>query len=444
MMVKFANRTLKAMVMQVCIGLSQAQAYMRLSHNDLHAENVMISIQDITKTRVYRTGFGEFVVPPSIPTAVIIDMQLASCDILDGAGVYRGRMQGYQDSYLNGDGAWYDLYRLSSNLMLDSLRERDVWGRVDGDLRQFLCECTRCPPAHATPDHHPPNLPCESQINAHLAYGIQPRSALNHDVFGEFCPQGPHMSAGDVFWIEEPDDGYDNAATDTRYMTTAMTNWRCGEDVVAGKTTGVRSSLRPELEMLARPLPPIPSPDERAGALVTAAEAVLKQGAASMACDVFGDTLSRITRYGGDSHEKSRYGWMELERFQRSALMFYRIILAVPSWLERPSADALFAVYDACQVCTRQRLDWIGRHEGATNEVRRIIDRPEILEYVTKFHGCTLPCHYISVEHIQQVAETNKFHIYDDLIKASATYSTYSKGPFDAYSTHISTLSSSM
>ena len=438
--VAFANGVLKSMFLQVCLGLAQAQAYMRFSHNDLHAENVMLSMPDITKQRVYRSGFGEFVVQKNLPTAVIIDTQLSSCDMLDGSGKYQGRIQGYPDSYLNGDGIWYDLFRLSSNLLLDSLRERDVWKQVDMDLRRFMCQCARVPATHASADMPAPVIPCDSQINAHLAHGIHPRMALEDEIFIKFRQPGPYATPGDVFWNEEPDDGYDNAPADLRYMTSAITRWRCGECVLSGAIVGTRSGQRPDLDMFASRLPEQGSLCGHTVSVIHVTQSVLQQGGGAVARDAIGDMLSRMTRYGGDAFEKSRYGWMELERFQRAAKMCYALIIDKPSWLERVTSTDLFMLYDACQVCVRQRFDWIGRHETAANHVRRYLGMPEVIRCMTQYSECTLPCHYITMEYIQEVANTNRTHIYGELIKLSATYSTFEQPPFAAYKQHMDDL----
>jgi hypothetical protein len=120
--VRLFNDTLRVAVLQVLVGLAQAQRHCLFSHNDLHAGNVMFEFSARGVSRLLVTGAGAFLLPKRAARARIIDFQHATFDVYDDSDTLAGRVCGARDDVHNGLTLVYDVWRLCTNLVLEILR----------------------------------------------------------------------------------------------------------------------------------------------------------------------------------------------------------------------------------------------------------------------------------------------------------------------------------
>lgn len=167
----FAN-TLRGVLLQVLVGLDQAQRLCAFSHNDLHGGNVMM--HPCGRSRMFLTAAGPFVLSAGVPEARVIDMQHGGLRPPHPPGeAYR---LGYAQDIYNAMTLRYDVWRLASFLVLTTLVA--VWDKVPEDIQDLLLQLSRFEGAPVSRHldaavHH-----CPFAID-----GFTPLEALEHRAF---------------------------------------------------------------------------------------------------------------------------------------------------------------------------------------------------------------------------------------------------------------------
>jgi uncharacterized protein Usg len=247
------NSTLRVVLLQVCLGLAQAQRYIGFTHNDLHAGNVMFDTRLVTKKRLLVTGVGSFVLPFASPGVRIIDFQHAAFDTYDSHWTRTGRMHGVKASVYNGFSMHYDAWRFCSNLVLTGLRE--VWHVVDRDLQQFLWAACQFP---GPPGSAPPPLTAHQHWCPYMTRGASPEEMLQSPVFDVYrCDPATTCAQVITFECENDLARYDDDAYIRRRVL-------CSHDTICGLD---RQSA---LNVFEVPLPPAELRTELCLALETA------------------------------------------------------------------------------------------------------------------------------------------------------------------------------
>jgi hypothetical protein len=193
------NAILRSMLLQVCIGLSQAQRHSMFTHNDLHSGNIMFDTSSIKESRMYATGMGCYLLKPGVPGVRLIDFQHAAFDLYDSSGTCVGRTQGYAMDAANSFALAFDLYRLCTYITLALLRP--YWSKLDVDIRAFLLKVSQF---GGSVDHPSlPSLSAEVQWAPFLLTGVLPETALLEPVFDSFrCTVTQPANA--IFYEVEP------------------------------------------------------------------------------------------------------------------------------------------------------------------------------------------------------------------------------------------------
>jgi hypothetical protein len=205
------NDILRATLLQVLVGLAQAQRHCLFTHNDLHAGNVMFEHSPRGISRLLVTGAGTFLLPKRSPNTRIIDFQHASFDEYDG-DLLRGRVSGGRDDVHNGFSLVYDVWRLCSNLVLEIVRPyRDV---LDGDLANVLCAGASLQLGEL------PKMADEVHWKPYLLDGPAPEDLLRHPAFDRF--RATPTTPADVICFERSPD----ATAQDRYLRTRVLRHR--------------------------------------------------------------------------------------------------------------------------------------------------------------------------------------------------------------------------
>lgn len=202
--VKLFNDILRGSLLQVFIGLAQAQRNLLFVHCDLHAANVMFDASQLGKTRMFCMGAGAFLLPKHVPGAKIIDFQHAAFDDYDSRGVCIGRVVGSggepnepKNGPFNSFNLSYDTQRLCG--FIASLLKPPIRARVEPDLMRFLWRCAQFPgdsaiDAHPKFDREVTWFPC-------LLHGLCPEEALADEVFD--CYRCSMDAFADVIFYEK-------------------------------------------------------------------------------------------------------------------------------------------------------------------------------------------------------------------------------------------------
>jgi hypothetical protein len=135
---------LRAVVLQVLVGLAQGQRHCLFTHNDLHAGNVMFAAPPAGPvSRLFVTGCGTFLLPRRSPAVRIIDFQHACFDLYSSGGECVGRTAGYCEDVHNAYALVYDAWRFASHLTLELLRP--YYNAVEPDLLALLRRAAQLP-----------------------------------------------------------------------------------------------------------------------------------------------------------------------------------------------------------------------------------------------------------------------------------------------------------
>lgn len=173
------NKILRGVLLQVCIGLNQAQHHCMFTHNDMHAGNVMFDVEHLKKRRLFVTGAGSFMLGNGYPGVRIIDFQHTTMDVYNSSGTCTARMQGFSMDNTNAFSLTFDLQRLCCYLSLSLLRP--YWKIIELDIRLFLLKA-----AQLTNDVDNPQfkqIPAEVQWSPFHLTGLTPNEALREPVF---------------------------------------------------------------------------------------------------------------------------------------------------------------------------------------------------------------------------------------------------------------------
>jgi hypothetical protein len=188
--VRLFNDTLRCSMVQVFLGLAQAQRHCLFTHNDLHCGNVMFEHCNAGVSRLFVTGCGSFLLPRRSARVRVIDFQHAC--FMDG----RARVAGVKDDVHNAFSLTYDVWRVCSNLLWDVLRP--YYDVVDEDLLALLWRG-----AHDEPGALPPRMEAEVHWKPYLLDGPTPADMLSDAAFDRFrC--APTACADEVYFENAP------------------------------------------------------------------------------------------------------------------------------------------------------------------------------------------------------------------------------------------------
>jgi hypothetical protein len=205
------NDILRATLLQVLVGLTQAQRHCLFTHNDLHAGNVMFEHCPRGISRLLVTGAGTVFLPRRSPNIRIIDFQHASFDEYDG-DTLRGHVSGGRDDVHNSFSLVYDVWRLCSNLVLEIARPyRDV---LDTDLVDVLRKGASLQPGEF------PLMAAEVHWKPYLLDGPCPEDLLLHPAFDRYRST-PTTPADTICFERAPD-----AMAQDRYLRTRVLRHR--------------------------------------------------------------------------------------------------------------------------------------------------------------------------------------------------------------------------
>lgn len=197
------NLILRATLLQVFVGLAQAQRNLLFTHNDLHGGNVLFDLTPLRKSRLVCTGAGTFMIPKNVAGVRLIDFQHAAFDTYNAAGECSGRVIGNKDDCHNQFSLSYDVFRLCEYVLLWLLRPKPLWKNVEPDLAAFLWEMARLP-GKAQVDEMPvmKNGSELLEWRPFLLHGPTPEDVLRHPVFDRF--RSEPGAAADVIVYERP------------------------------------------------------------------------------------------------------------------------------------------------------------------------------------------------------------------------------------------------
>lgn len=188
---KLFNDVLRTTMLQVFLGLAQAQRHALFTHNDLHGGNVMFEHVSAGVSRLFVTGAGSFLLPRRAARARVIDFQHAC--FYDGDE----RVAGARDDVHNAFALAYDVWRLCSNVLWQLLRPH--YDAVDQDLLAMLSRG-----AHTEPGEFPPAvIEAEVHWKPYLLDGPTPEDMLADPAFDRSrC--APDAAADDVWFEQTP------------------------------------------------------------------------------------------------------------------------------------------------------------------------------------------------------------------------------------------------
>lgn len=195
------NLILRGTLLQVFIGLAQAQRNLLFSHNDLHGGNVLFDLTPLKLSRLVCTGAGTFLIPKNVAGVRMIDFQHAAFDTYNADGDCSGRVTGNKDDAHNHFSLSYDVYRLCEYLVVWLLKPKALWKNVDPDLAAFLWQMARLK-GKAQVDEIPVMKPGTEVLEwrPFILHGPTPEDALRHPVFD--CFRAEPGAAADVIAYE--------------------------------------------------------------------------------------------------------------------------------------------------------------------------------------------------------------------------------------------------
>lgn len=221
----FFNEILRALIFQVWLGLAQGQRHIGLCHNDLHANNVVLDHTLVRGRKTFVTGWGTFQVNTGLPAAALIDFALASFDELDDEGRVLCRVNGFDANFplgiYNGNSFFYDVWRISTNLVLVGLRE--LWYEVNIDIREHLWRLAQFPGQSSVlggSSWSTPKLPQCMHWCPFLLQGVLPEDALADECFSRF--RGRATTPTDHLWVEAPTKGRAEDHADSAFFRRAV------------------------------------------------------------------------------------------------------------------------------------------------------------------------------------------------------------------------------
>jgi hypothetical protein len=408
------NSILRSALFHIWLGLAHAQRYMCFGHNDLHSLNVMLNHTMVSGAKTYFTGFGTFRVPKGLPTAVIIDYQLASFDAWDSKGVVRSRMNGHRYSCYNGSTCYYDVWRLSTNLVLDALRE--LWGLVDHDVRehlwrnsQFAGDAPTCTPSCKRARDAPtptadafPTLTDEMQWCPYLLSGVLPEQALMDPCFA--CFRSTPQAAVQNLYVERADDEFTTDHMDVRFFARA---WLTPHSPEAVKRVFADVLFVPQ---------------EGLHALGQLLETFGRNYAGNLR-----GIVASMCRHSVAS--RARFAYMEIEALQIATHWFYK-------QLAREDMNALTAsaTLDAVLCVMHSSFDWCNRpqtpeFEAYHLEVRAQLMRDEV-RAVARRPKPAVPVHFVC-ESVVALGEEGQLAKFEPMVAQSLQLSSYTSPPWN-------------
>jgi hypothetical protein len=393
---------------------------MCFQHNDLHCLNVMLDHALVGHAKLFATGFGTFRVPKDLPAAVLIDYQLSSYDAWSSDGDVRWRAHSHRYSFYNGNTLYYDVWRLSTNLLLSSLTA--VWASVDADLKHHLWQCAQFP--GVPPEYAPAAVLHKMKITAmaggsllgepdngfklsdemqwcpYLLRGVLPEEALLDPCFR--CFQSGHDGRGDAVYVERAQDGLPTGHLDVRFLARAVLT----------------------------PYSPAKVKRVFADVLFMPCEASHAMGGklATFASNFAGFVRSKLTSMCRHPlGARARYAYMEVESLQLATHWFYKT-------LARDDMDALdaSAVLDACMCVLRGTYDWWDRpstpdfvsyHEA----VRAAIMRDDVRAVARRVKPA-VPVHFVPQHMLEPCAE-HELAVFEALVRSSVLLAMYTQPP---------------
>jgi len=203
------NETLRAALLQVFLGLAQAQRHCLFTHNDLHCGNVMFEHCPRSLSRLVVCGAGAFLLPRRSARVRIIDFQHADFDHRNGDDAL-ARVSGGRDDVHNGFSLVYDVWRLCSNLLFELLRQYAT--AVEEDVLELLHVG-----AGVRVGAELPRLDAELHWKPYMLTGPLPEDMLAHQAFDRYrC--APDAAADEVYYERSPSDDAQERFVRTRVL----------------------------------------------------------------------------------------------------------------------------------------------------------------------------------------------------------------------------------
>jgi hypothetical protein len=189
-------------ILQVLLGLAQAQRAFLFSHNDLHAANVLFDLKDVAQSRLYVTGLGCFFVPPGMPNARLIDFQHATFDVRDVDTHNKlDHVCAHRNDLHNAFALAYDVWRFLNYITLELCTPgTSKWDALGKELQEFLWLFSDLKgPVGAVPHHRDAD---ETVWTPYILKGALPEQVLKHSLFDRF--RAPMTTPAHLLYYETP------------------------------------------------------------------------------------------------------------------------------------------------------------------------------------------------------------------------------------------------
>lgn len=405
------NAIIRAVLLQVIIALAQAQRYVGFTHNDLHAQNVMLDVTNMLATRVLVTAMGTFVLPHATPGVRIIDFQHSAFDRYSSRWEFVGRVHGVPMSVHNGMSMQYDVWRFCTNLAY-CLGTR-AWDVLDADIKAFLLAQCRF---NGTPQEALANLPNEQQWYPYMVDGSSAEELLQSPLFDRYrqpCPAGPTVSAR----VETP-----HAVVPFDDELYARRRVLCTTNSVAGAD---RANL---LQLFCAPSAEPALPEAEARRL----EALLRTFTANYAGNAM---TTAVVKHKHTVQQKAAFLYMELLIVQRAFQYFWRThAKALHNSLAEADAKVwpikACATLDALVVVLKADFTWLRRMSAKEEDhqynqaVREALLHNAGVRGVARAPPTTLPAHRLAATLLLPTTDADNAQ-FEQLLLGSVSHTLY-------------------
>ena len=444
--VRLFNFILRGILLQICIGLAQAQRYCAFTHNDLHAGNVLFDVSKLKQTHLLVTGVGNWIIPQCVPSIRIIDFQMSSFDRYNSKNEFVGRSSGLKQSVHNGMSMTYDFWRFCSSTALAGLRMASTnpfapWKRLDADIQEFLWKVCRF---EGAVNSHVPSIHEETHWNPFFVNGFLCEDFLLDPVFDEYrCKL---TTPAHCVTFETPNDilPFD----DSRFIRRTMLGRTAPfptPGAPSSNAPGAPSSIAPGAPSSIAPgapssIPPVPAPPQRLQHAFTTEQTIELETLAKTFINNYTHTALGLAtlKHQHSFAQKASFLWMELLILQSACYFFWSeiaettivTICAMTTNVER--CVYVCAVLDALVVILKTDLLWLARPPGEDHvlyfeQVKSMLNRADI-QAVARFGvgaAVALPAHSLSEQNLLTPTRESDNNRFTELFKNSIKLELY-------------------